>query len=156
MDIILENITLPEKGRVEIALPRAFEIKVTAEGARRMVNRWLLNEVTIQMSAHKPTLVVMRTRAMWRVPVELSFPHTGPVGVVGTVDVDVETGETQDLTERKTALIAGAMQLKPLVPPYEPKRETPAEYLAKDVPPARKLVIAEDGKVRLAPAKLPD
>ncbi len=152
MDIILENITLPEKGRVEIVLPRAFEIKVTAEEARRMVNRWLLNEVSYLMGAEPPTLVVGE-RVVWRVPAYISYPHVGKAGTVGAVDVDVETGVMNNSPELIGKMHEHAKKIHAKLPPYEPKRETPAEYLSKDVPPARKLILAEDGQVKPAPVE---
>jgi hypothetical protein len=32
-------------------------------------------------------------RLLWRVPVWLALPTTGPLGQVGTLDVDAQTGE---------------------------------------------------------------
>ena len=37
--------------------------------------------------------LVLSERACWRAPVKLAFPTTGPVGVVGEIDVDVQTGK---------------------------------------------------------------
>jgi len=53
------------------------------------------------MHAGEPQLVVGE-RICWRVPVILSLPPIGDLGEVGTVDVDVETGQvlvTQALVE---------------------------------------------------------
>ena len=44
------------------------------------------------MHAGTPTLVV-GGKAMWRVPVHLTFPSFGDVGPVGCIDVDPVTGE---------------------------------------------------------------
>jgi len=74
MTIILDNYTIPEKGKVE--LKASFEIKVSSEEARRKVNRWLLEFVSTQMGGESPTLIVGK-RVVWRVPAYISFPHTG-------------------------------------------------------------------------------
>ena len=42
---------IPEEGQVELKVDRSFEIKVTAEQARRQADRWLLNEVSYMIGA---------------------------------------------------------------------------------------------------------
>jgi hypothetical protein len=140
MTIILDY-NLPEKGPVTVNL--AFEIKVTAEEARRKVNRWLILDVSTQMGARTPTLVVTGQRAAWRVPVWLSFPSTGPAGMVGEVDVDIETGEMLDLSDHKVEIEKRATEIASRLPPFKTK-EVPPEYLAKNVPPAPEIVEEEE------------
>ncbi len=137
MTIILENYTLPEKGPVEIKVNLAFEIKVTAEEARRLVNRWLIDHMSLQMGGDPPTLVVGQ-RAVWRVPTYITFPHTGRFGVVGAVEVDVETGELLHLMESRAEMIRRLEEeVKPRLPPYQPGvRHVPPEYLAPIPSPA--------------------
>ncbi len=137
MAIILENLSLPEKGLVEVKVNVSFEIKVTAEEARRKVNRWLIDNVSLQMGGDPPTLVVGQ-RAVWRVPTYITFPHTGRFGVVGAVEVDVETGELLNLMESKTEIIRRLEEeVKPRLPPYQPgARHVPPEYLAPMPSPA--------------------
>lgn len=151
MNILLNAYALPEKGKVELKIDRSFEIKVTAEEARRKVNRWLLNEVSYLIAADPPTLVVAE-RVVWRVPAWIGFPHTGRAGVVGAVDVDVETGEMNNLAEHKLEIKQNLEKLKPNLPPYKPRSpEEGSAYLAKNVPPAPKLIIAEDGYLQVVP-----
>ena len=130
MTIILDNYILPEKGPVTVTV--SFEIKVTAEEARHIANRWLLNEVSYLLGADPPTLVVGE-RAVWRVPAWIGFPSTGRVGVVGTVDVDVETGELLNPLERKAAIERYLEEeVKPRLPKdRQPVRELPPEYLTR-------------------------
>ncbi len=143
MTIILENLSLPEKGPVEIKVNVSFEIKVTAEEARRKVNRWLIDHVSILMGGLQPTLIWTGKQAVWRVPVHLTFPHTGSVGTVGEVEVEVEMGELQNLEARKAEIERCARELAARVPPYKPHDHVPPEYLAKNVPPAQKIVEEE-------------
>ncbi len=143
MTIILDPYTIPEKGLVELNVKRLFEIKVTAAEARRKVDRWLLNEVSHLMGAEAPTLVVGE-RVIWRVPAWISFPHVGRAGVVGTVDVDVTTGEMTNTPARKADIERQAEAVAARQPPYRP-RETPEKYLAKNVSPIPKLHILDDG-----------
>jgi hypothetical protein len=78
--------------------------------AQRKVSKLLLDEVGNLLYGERPSLVVER-RLLWRVPVWLASPIRGPVGQVGTLDVDAQTGEilfTQtlldDIAERGNAL----------------------------------------------------
>jgi hypothetical protein len=134
MTIILDNYTLPEKGPVTVAV--SFEIKVTAEEARHIVNRWLLNEVSYLLGADPPTLVVGE-QVVWRVPAWIGFPSTGRVGVIGTVDVDVKTGELLNPLERKAAIERYLEEeVKPqLSKDRQPVSKLPPEYLARLDPP---------------------
>jgi hypothetical protein len=151
MQIILDSFNLPERGTVELKVNRSFEIKVTAEEARRQVNRWLHHEVSYLLRALTPTLVVGE-RAIWRVPASLGLPHLGQVGTVGIIDVDVVTGAMSNTPEAKVEIERQAEALAERLPPYQPKSETPAEYLPKHVPPAPKLTLDEQGIPVIVPS----
>lgn len=43
----------------------------------------------------KPPVLVLGPRVSWRVPIHLTFPSFGDAGQVGTIDVDVETGQPE-------------------------------------------------------------
>ena len=144
MTIILDNYTIPEKGKVELAA--SFEIKVTAEEARRKVNRWLLEFVSAQMGGETPTLIVGE-RVVWRVPAYISFPHTGRAGLAGYVDVDVKTGEINNSPERQAEIEKFATEIAKQQPPFK-LRETSVEYLAKNIPHATNLIITNTGEIR--------
>ena len=58
MTVVLENLIIPERGVLELNVNQSIEIKVTAEEARRKVNRWLLDYVSYMMHADPPTFVV--------------------------------------------------------------------------------------------------
>jgi hypothetical protein len=138
MTITLDSYTIPERGPVTIELNRSFEIKVTAEEAQRQVNRWLLNEVSYMMHSDPPQLVIGE-RVVWRVPAVLTSPQVGQVGVVGEVDVDVETGLMDAPTECHANIIRWAEEIVAHLPPYKQRQSTPTKYLAKHIPPAPKL-----------------
>ncbi len=149
MTIVLDQWMLPEKGIVELNVHKSFEIKVTAEEARRSVNRWLMDEVSYMIGAEPPTLVVGE-RVVWRVPAWIGFPHTGWAGTVGSVDVDVQTGEMDNTTARKVEIERCAEAIAARMPAYQPSLETPVEHLAKHLPPAPRLQITQDGMVVFA------
>lgn len=64
----------------------------------------------------------MGKRVAWRVPVILTFPTHGPVGTVGTIDVDAETGELHTSSQLIEEITRNAETLAARLPP-----ETEAE-----------------------------
>ncbi len=87
----LERLGLREHQTVRLqVLPP--HVRVSATAARRRVSGFVLNEISYLMGGSEPSLVIGE-RTVWRVPVILTFPTHGPVGTVGTIDVDAETGE---------------------------------------------------------------
>ncbi|MCX6048253.1 MAG: hypothetical protein NT075_24390 [Chloroflexi bacterium] len=128
---------------------RSFEIKVTAEEARRKVNLWLMNEVSSLIGAEAPTLVIGE-QVVWRVPAWIGFPHTGRADTVGTIDVDVQTGVMDNTPERQVEIERCAQAVAARMPRYQPRQAMPNQYLAKNVPSAPKLTLDEDGAVKLA------
>ncbi len=151
MVIILDTLMVPEKGWVNLNVKRSFEIKLTAEEARLQVNRWLLNEVSYMFGAEAPTLVIGE-QIVWRVPARYSAPHAGRVGLIGSVDVNVNTGLMDTTPELKAKILQNAEELAAKLPPYQAK-ETPQEYLSKNVPLAPVLIPNEDGFLVEAPAR---
>ena len=103
MVIMLDNYKIPEKGKVDLNVQASFEIKITAEEARRRVDHWLMEFVSTQMGADTPTLVI-GGHPVWRVPAHISFPRAGKFDNVGVVNVDVATGEMLDLNGAEKAI----------------------------------------------------
>jgi hypothetical protein len=110
MDIEIQGMNLPAQAEVKIELSVTAHINVTAQTAQRQVSKLLLDQVGNLLYGERPNLVAGE-RLVWRVPIWLALPTTGPIGQVGTLDVDTETGEilfTQkfldEITERGNAL----------------------------------------------------
>jgi hypothetical protein len=110
MTVELERMVLPEYADVKIEVSVSSRINVTDIVAQRKVSRLLLDLVGTQLYGEKPSLVAGR-RLVWRVPVWLGLPTVGPVGQVGTLDVDSQTGEVlytqqllDEIAERGNAL----------------------------------------------------
>jgi len=97
--IILTDRPVPETGRLEIEVNISATLTLSAEDARRKVNRFVHREISYLMRGDTPSLIVA-DRVYWRVPVILTFPSWGPLGTVGTIDVDVETGELNISADR--------------------------------------------------------
>lgn len=92
MSVQLDGIVLPRAGRVDVAIHVSADIQITASTARRRVSRLVISEIGNLLYGGEPTLSVGE-RLRWRVPILLAYPDTGPLGSVGDLDVDVETGE---------------------------------------------------------------
>lgn len=70
-------------------------IQVSPLSARGLVSVYVGNEIADLLHGDIPDLVIRADGAYWRVPVVLSSPTHGSLGVVGAVDVNVETGTLQ-------------------------------------------------------------
>lgn len=135
MTIVLDNYAIPETGRVDIQVDYSFDMNVTAEQAKRLVNGWLLNEVSYLLGTQAATLVIGE-RPVWRVPVWLGLAGRERPEWVGTVDVDVEKKvivAPETCREMIVAYLETAV--KPTLAPHDTIRELPADYLKKLTPP---------------------
>lgn len=110
MSVELERVVLPEYADVKIEVSVSARINVTDVAAQRKVNRLLLDLVGTQLYGESPSLVAGE-RLVWRVPVWLGLPTVGPIGQLGVLDVDTQTGEVlytqrilDELAERGDAL----------------------------------------------------
>ena len=83
---------VPQSGQLAINVQLSATVNVTAFSARQKVTGFVADEISTNMHAGEPRLVVGE-RICWRVPVILSMPPSGDRGEVGTIDVDVETGQ---------------------------------------------------------------
>lgn len=90
MNIAVEQI--PQTGHLEVNIQLSANFNYSAEVSRRLVGRFVADEIGYLLRADMPTLVLAE-KICWRVPIILALPHTGPIGTVGTIDVDVETGQ---------------------------------------------------------------
>lgn len=103
--IIIETEKLPERGPLNIRLDVSITIHTIGEEARRKASVFAGNEIADLLSGEVPDLVLQKNGAYWRVPVALSTRSLGRIGLVGFIDVDVETGDLQ-LSEQSTRRIA--------------------------------------------------
>lgn len=91
---MIEIEKLPASGHVAINIHVSATVQVSAFSARQKVTRLVASHVSTHVHGGEPRLVV-HDRIVWRVPVIFSMAPEGDRGVVGEVDVDVETGATQ-------------------------------------------------------------
>jgi hypothetical protein len=91
MNVEVHTLT-PQSGQLAIDVHLTATVNVTAFSARQKVTGFVADEISTNMHAGEPKLVVSE-RIVWRVPIILSMPPTGDRGEVGMIDVDVETGQ---------------------------------------------------------------
>lgn len=80
--------------------------KSNPEQARNAAPDFLLDHLGNQITAGAPYLMIAAIRALWIVPVQLGYIHTGPIGTVGVIAVDDETAQVVGWTpipQMKTA-----------------------------------------------------
>lgn len=87
----------PEGEPLKIEGHFAQEIKISPTAARRKANGFLARHITMMVSAGQPTLI-LETPPRWRVPATLRLPSLGEVSILGTVDIDAQSGEVIPLS----------------------------------------------------------
>lgn len=145
--ILLDQEIIPTKGPVDLHIERSFVLNISAAEAQHKVHGWLRDEVSSNIGADLPVLVVDE-RPVWRVNAWLSSPRYGRVGTVGSIDVDVESGELCNELQSKAEIEQQACQLARQLSPYQPRRTMPAGYITDaTIPPAPKLSLADEDAV---------
>ncbi len=91
-NVLLETPVLYEEGRLTLQLNQVISVDIPPEEAQRKVNNYVHLEISTQMHAETPAFVV-GNNAVWRVPIHLTFPSFGDVGLIGHIDVDPVTGD---------------------------------------------------------------
>jgi hypothetical protein len=152
MTVVLDSYAVPEQGEFEVYVRRKVNLRVTADAARRTVQGWLLHQVSYMMGAEAPHLVISDSDVFWRVPVILTASPIGRVGIVGTVDVDVETGAVAQAARCKKHLLQAARELAAKLPAYQPRSEMPAGYDPATLPPTERTVPPAGNPLDLLPA----
>jgi hypothetical protein len=92
MNLELQTVVLPAQAEVKIELSVTAKLNLTDVTAQHKVSKLLLDQVGNLLYGEQPSMVVGR-RWLWRVPVWLGLPTAGPVGQIGWLDVDAQTGE---------------------------------------------------------------
>ncbi len=101
--IIVQDQFVPKTGALDLQIQVKATMNLSAEDARRKVNRFAHREISYLLRGDTPSLAV-GDGVTWRVPLLLTFPSHGSVGSVGFIDVDVASGEMQITTELITEI----------------------------------------------------
>jgi len=73
---------------------------VLAEYARRQADSYLGTEVSLFYSATEGTFMPL-ARPLWQFLIRVRLPRLGTLGILGTLDVDAQTGEVIPLTNKQ-------------------------------------------------------
>jgi hypothetical protein len=73
--------------------PPTLTNQVGPDDACAATTEFLLDRVGNHLMAGEPHMMVSALRAVWIVPVQLAYLHSGTLGSVGVVAVDEETGQ---------------------------------------------------------------
>ena len=73
---------------------------VLAEYARRQADSYLGMQVSLFYSAADGVFVPL-ARPLWQFSIQVRLPRLGVLGILGTIDVDAQTGEVMQLTHKQ-------------------------------------------------------
>jgi hypothetical protein len=93
MTVTVETIVPPDSGRLDIEIKLTANIQITPDAARQRVSVYVGNQIADLLHGETPNLVLRENGVYWRVPVTLSSRSMGRIGQVGSIDVDVESGD---------------------------------------------------------------
>ena len=112
MSVHIRGVQVPEAAKVDINISMSAQANITAFVARQKVSQFVIQEISNQLRADTPDLVV-GNRLCWSVPVVLTSPSKGVVGRVGEIQLDATTGEiladaamVQEFAEHAERLVA--------------------------------------------------
>ncbi|MEA3338334.1 MAG: hypothetical protein U9R15_00055 [Chloroflexota bacterium] len=88
----VEGLCLPTASRVTVKIEISADVNISVFVAQQKANHFLVMRAGDQLCAYKPELVVGPT-LRWRVPVQYAPSRKGPLGIVGHLLIDAETGE---------------------------------------------------------------
>jgi hypothetical protein len=88
----LPGVSMFPDSRVVVRFEISADVNVTAYSARQRANRFLIAQIGDQLDALEPELVV-GVAIQWRVPVQFAPSRLGPLGIVGHLLVNAQTGE---------------------------------------------------------------
>jgi hypothetical protein len=91
MAAFTSEITVAEEEHI-IAGPGEPIVNITPFTARQKASGYVGGEISHLLIGEEPALVFSRGRVVWRVPIQLTYPQRGKLGLVGQLDVDARTG----------------------------------------------------------------
>ena len=113
--IRLDAGSVPQTAPIQLNVHVVATLNISADEARRRVNRQVVSELGIGLIARTPEVVIAGEQIVWRVPIVLSLPGLGDLGQVGVVDVDARSGDVllnpvthETITQHAQRLYAGA------------------------------------------------
>jgi hypothetical protein len=103
-------LPLPTESTLDITIRVTQPLNVTAFSARQRVTQYVMHELSTQLGGGDPELTVGE-RVYWSIPVVFTLPGKGMLGRVGTLRVDVTTGELLTDPQTEQEMMRHAEQL---------------------------------------------
>ena len=94
-------LSLPEGSQVRITLAPVLSERQVAGKA----NVWLANHVGDAVGAMNGALVQVEERTVWQFEAFITGLHIDPIGPIGQIEVDADTGEVLSSPETAEAMI---------------------------------------------------
>jgi hypothetical protein len=109
--VIADTGSVPNTAPIQLSLHVVATLDITADEARRRVNRAFVAELGTGLIARDPELVVGGEQIAWRVPIVLSLPGLGDLGQVGVADVDARSGQLLLADDAQDRIVQHARRL---------------------------------------------
>jgi hypothetical protein len=100
-------LTLPEGSQVRVTLSTVLSEQQAAGKA----NIWLAHHVGDAVGVRQGTLVQIEDQTLWRFEAFITRVHFEPIGPIGQLDVDADTGDVLTSSETTEAMIDRGRQL---------------------------------------------
>jgi hypothetical protein len=102
-------LTLPDGSQVRVTRSPVLSERQAAGKA----NVWLANQVGDAVGVLQGTLVQVEERTVWRFEAFITGVHIEPIGPIGQIEVDADTGEVLTSPKTAEAMIDRGRQLTP-------------------------------------------
>ena len=102
-------LTLPEGSQVRVTLSPVLNERQAAGKA----NVWLANQVGDAVGVMQGTLVQVEERTVWRFEAFITGARFDPIGPIGQIEVDADTGTVLSSPKTAEAMIERGRQLAP-------------------------------------------
>jgi hypothetical protein len=109
--VLVDTTSIPKTAPIHLSFHVVATLNVTAEEARRRVNRQVVTELGTGLIARGPELAFVGEQIVWRVPIVLSLPGLGDLGQVGTVKVNARTGDLLLASDAQERIVQHARRL---------------------------------------------
>jgi hypothetical protein len=123
MVMVTTHIGIVREGKVEfdapLALPEGSQVRVTLSPvlsereALGKANVWLAQNVGDAVGAMNGALIQNDTQTIWRFEAFITGVHFDPIGPLGQIEVDADTGQVLSTPQTVEVMIARGRQLVP-------------------------------------------
>lgn len=105
-----QPLTLPEGSQVRVTPLMALDERT----ARRRADRWLEDNVGNVVAAKNSKLIQLDNQDIWRFEAFVTGPNIDPMGPIGQVDIEANTGQILTTSEMAKEMISRGANLSPI------------------------------------------